>query len=280
MKKLLTVLLTFAVLMVTNSAIAQIDTPAPSPYCKMETRVGLTDIALEYSRPGVKGRTLFVDVEEFGKIWRTGANRATTIAFSNDVKIEGNIIPAGKYALYSIPDPIDWTIMLYKDVTLGGNTGKYDRSKEQARFKVKGYKRSSFVETFTIDVGDVKDDGATIAIKWGNWYVPFKLNVTFEDEVLQQIDAAMSGPSRGEFYTAAKFYYDNGKDMTQAHEWVKKANEKAERYWQLRLQAQIEQKLGMKSEAKATMQRSIAAAKSAGNMDYAKANEKMLKGWM
>ena len=272
----MTTLLTLAVLMVTNSAIAQISTPAPSPFCKMEQQVGLTDITLEYSRPSVKGRILFVDVEEFGKIWRTGANAATKITFSSDVKLEGNSVPAGTYALYSIPDPTDWTIMLYKDLTLGGNVGKYDKSKEAARFKVRGYKRSSSVESFTIDIGDLKAGSATMALKWGNYYVPFKIEVAYDAAVMKQIESAMAGTTRGEYYTAAKYYYDNGKDMKKAYEWVKMANAKAERYWQLRLQAQIESKLGMKSEAKATLQKSSAAAQAAGNMGYAKANKKLM----
>lgn len=280
MKKLLTSLFMIAaVMMVTNSAMAQIDTPAASPSCKMEQVVGLTTVSLDYSRPSVKGRVLFVDVEAFGSIWRTGANRSTKITFSDDVKIEGNTVPAGTYALYSIPDPTDWTIMLYKDLGLGGNVAKYNQENELVRFKVKGYKRSSFVESFTIDIGDVKDKGATIALKWGNWYVPFKIEVSYDDRVMKQIESAMGGTTRGEFYTAAKYYYDNGKDMKQAYEWAKMANQKGEKYWQLRLQSQIEAKLGMTAEAKATIAKSTEVAKAAGNMGYAKANEKIAKGF-
>lgn len=280
MKKLLTSLFMIAaVMMVTNSAIAQINTPAPSPGCKIEQVVGLTTVSLDYSRPSVKGRVLFVDVEAFGSIWRTGANQATKITFSDDVKIEGNAIPAGTYALYSIPDPVDWTIMLYKDLTVGGNVSKYNEKDELARFKVKGYKRSNFVESFTIDIADIKDDGATMSLKWGNWYVPFKLEVSYQNQVMKQIESAMAGTTRGEYYSAAKFYYDNGKDMKKAYEWAKMANQKGERYWQLRLQGQIEAKLGMTAEAKSTLGKSSAAAKTAGNAGYAKANDKILAGF-
>ena len=280
MKKLLTtIFMTLAVLMVTNSAIAQINTPAASPSCKTEQVVGLTTVSLDYSRPSLKGRIPFVDVESFGNIWRTGANRSTKITFSDDVKLEGNSVPAGTYALYSIPDPTDWTIMLYKDLTLGGNVSKYDRSKEQVRFKVRGYKRSSSVESFTIDIGDLKDNGATIALKWGNYYVPFKIGVSYDEQVMKQIDAAIGGTTRGEYYTAAKYYLDNGKDLKKAHEWVKMANAKSERYWQMRVQAQIEAKLGMKDKAKASIQKSSALAKAAGNMGYAKANDKIMAGF-
>ena len=280
MKKLLTLLLTaLAVLVVSETAIAQINTPAPSPKIKMEQVVGLTTVTLEYSRPAVKGRNLFVDVEEFGKIWRTGANSATKITFSDDVKLEGKSVPAGTYALYSIPDPTDWTIMLYKDTKLGGNTSKYDKTKEQARFKVKGYKRSSFVESFFIDISDLKDGGATMALKWGNYYVPFKLEVSYDDVVSKQIEAAMAGTTRGEYYAAASYYYKEGKDMKQAHEWVKKANSMEQKYWQMRLQARIEAKLGKYKEAITTAGISSSLAKAAGNMGYVKMNDKDIKEW-
>jgi len=280
MKKLLTLLLTaLAILVVSETAIAQINTPAPSPKIKMEQTVGLTTVTLEYSRPSVKGRNLFVDVEEFGKIWRTGANQATKITFSDDVKLEGKSVPAGTYALYSIPDPTNWTIMLYKDTKLGGNTSKYDKTKEQARFKVKGYKRSSFVESFFIDISDLKDGGATMALKWGNYYVPFKLEVSYDDAVMKQIETAMAGTSRGEYYSAASYYYKAGKDMNKAYDWVKKANEIDQKFWQLRLQARIEAKLGKYKQAITTAGISSALAKKAGNMGYVKMNDKDIKEW-
>lgn len=268
-----------AVLMVTNSAIAQINTPASSPLSKVEQKVGLTTVSLEYSRPSVKGRTLFVDVEAFGSIWRTGANGATKITFSDDVKLEGNTVPAGTYALYSIPDPKEWTIMLYKDLTLGGNVSKYDRGKELLRFKVRGYTKKSSTESFTIEIGDLKNDGATISLKWGNYYVPMKLAVSYDKEVQKQIDAVMGGPSRGELYTAAKYYFDSDKDMEKAYEWVKMANSKDEKYWQMRLQAQIEAKLGKNKLAKKSIQRSSALARGAGNNGYAKGNDAILAGF-
>ena len=280
MKKLLSsLLMTFALLLGTNIAIAQINTPAASPFCKMEQTVGLTDVTLEYSRPSVKGRILFVDIESFGKMWRTGANSATKITFSDDVKLEGQKVPAGTYAIYSIPDPTDWTIMLNSDLTIGGNVSNYKEATEVARFKVKGYKRSSSVETFTIDIGDIKSNSATIAIKWGNYFVPFKMEVNYDDTVMKQIEAAMGGPSRGEFYTAAKYYFDNGKDMDKAYEWAQKANEMGERYWQLRLEAQILAKMGKHQDAIAKLEKSSSVAKSAGNEGYAKANAKMAKEW-
>ncbi|MCZ6520137.1 MAG: DUF2911 domain-containing protein, partial [Bacteroidetes bacterium] len=99
-------------LVITCNAFGQIDTPRPSPQGKVTQTVGLTDIAIEYSRPGVKDRTIFGGLLAYGEIWRTGANSATTISFSDDVKLEGNSVPAGEYALYTIPGKEEWTIMI------------------------------------------------------------------------------------------------------------------------------------------------------------------------
>ena len=113
MKKVVFTFLMFAFAACFSMLEAQIQTPAPSPFCKFEQKVGLTDVTVEYSRPSMKGRKLFVDVENFGDIWRTGANASTKITFSDDVKLEGQNVPAGTYAIYTIPDPSSCTVMIY-----------------------------------------------------------------------------------------------------------------------------------------------------------------------
>ncbi len=279
MKKILLTFLAFAFVASFTYIEAQINTPAASPFCKMEQKVGLTDVTIEYSRPSMKGRTLFVDVEEFGKIWRTGANASTKITFSDDVKVEGNNVPAGTYALYTIPDPSSWTVMLYKDLTLGGNISKYDEGKEVARFKVTRKRLSEPVETFTINIGNFVENTTEIALQWGEYHVPINVEVSYDDRIVKDIEATMAGPSRGEYYTAARYYYNSGRDMAQAYEWAKKANEMGERYWQLRLQAQIEAKMGKYKEAVATAKKSSSVAKEAGNAGYAKGNDKYIAEW-
>ena len=279
MKKVLLTFLAIAFVASFTYTEAQINTPAASPFCKMEQQVGLTDVTVEYSRPSMKGRTLFVDVESFGKIWRTGANASTKITFSDDVKVEGNNVPAGTYALYTIPDPSSWTVMLYKDLTLGGNIAKYDESKEVTRFKVTRKRLSEPVETFTISIGNFVENAAELALQWGEYHVPIKLEVEYDERVVKAIESTMAGPSRGEYYVAARYYYNSDRDLAQAYEWAKKANEMGERYWQLRLQAQIEAKLGKYKEAIATAKKSSSVAKEAGNNDYVKGNEKYIAEW-
>ncbi|MEO1262324.1 MAG: DUF2911 domain-containing protein [Bacteroidota bacterium] len=279
MKKVLFTILTFAFVASLNMLEAQIQTPAPSPFCKFEQKVGLTDVTVEYSRPSMRGRKLFVDVESFGNIWRTGANASTKITFSDDVKVEGNNLAAGTYALYTIPDPSSWTIMFYKDLTLGGNVGGYDAGMEAARFKVTRKRLTEEVETFTINIGSFAENTAEIALQWGEYHVPIKLEVSYDEKVLKDIESTLAGPSRGEYYTAARYYYTTDRDLNKAYEWVKKANSISEKYWQLRLQAQIEAKMGKVDQAVLTANKSSKVAAEAGNKGYKKGNDRYISEW-
>ena len=177
MNKISALFMVMAMIFFYGTAQAQQDGPPASPLAKIEQQVGFTDIVIEYSRPAKKGRTLFVDVEKFGKIWRTGANASTKVSFSKDVTLEGKSVPAGQYALYSIPGETNWSVMLYSDLSLGGNVGEYDESKEVVRVNVVAEEIPISVENFTIDIGNITADGATLGLVWGNYYVPVKLGV-------------------------------------------------------------------------------------------------------
>ena len=146
------------------SSRGQIQTPAASTHSVLEQRVGLTDIVVDYSRPSLRGRKAFVDVNSFGEIWRTGANAATTISFSKDVLLEGKEVPAGKYALYSIPGQENWTVMIYKDLSVGGAVANYKESDELTRFTVKSVNNPLHVETFTINIGDITDHDTNYSV--------------------------------------------------------------------------------------------------------------------
>ncbi len=279
-KTVFTILILSVSILAITTLQAQIKTPAPSPGAKIEQTVGLTDISIEYSRPGKKGRELFVDVEAWGKPWRTGANASTKITFSDDVKIEGNEVPKGTYALYSIPDKENWTVMLYKDLKLGGNMSKYDTIQELIRFQVKTVIMEGVeMENFAFIIDEIKSNSATIGFAWGKYYVPFKVETEVDAVVMAAIEETMAGPSRNDYYQSARYYYNTDKDINQALTWVKKANEMEKKYWQLRLEAQIHAKLGDKNRALSKIADSSTAAKEAENNDYAAANDKMAEEW-
>lgn len=275
------VCLSFCFLLSGFSLNAQIKTPQPSPTMKMETTIGLTEVMVEYSRPSVKGRTIFAadGLVPFGSTWRTGANASTKISFSNDVMVEGKEIKEGKYALYTVPNKNEWEIILYKNTTHWGVPREWMAADEVARFKVPAKAMNHMVETFTIDVTDNKINNANLAMMWDKTMVSFNVSTEVDKAVMKDIDRAMAGTSRGDYYTAARYYYDNGKDLNKALTWIKSANKIDARFWQLRLQSLIEAKLGDTASAISSATESIKLAKEAGNMDYVRMNEKSIKEW-
>ncbi len=261
----------------------QIKTPAPSPKATMTTTIGLTDVEIEYSRPSKKGRDIFSadGLVPFGKIWRTGANASTKISFSNDVMIGGKELKKGKYALYVTPNASEWEIVFYKDIKHWGVPQEWKAEDEALRFKAKTltFPKEMAVETFTILVGNSKVNAADIEMMWDQTFVAFTVETDVDTKVMADIDRAMAGTSRGDYYSAARYFYDNGKDLNKAHKWISKANEIDAKFWQLRLQSLIEADMGKKKMAIATAQKSMDMAQKAGNMDYVRMNEKSIVEW-
>lgn len=285
MRKLITVFtLTLAGSFLFHFSSAQIQTPSPSPTGKIEQKVGLTDVTVNYSRPGVKGREVFVDVEEYGKMWRTGANGATTLEFSDDVKLEGKDVPAGKYALFSIPGRDEWTIMIYKDISIGGNVGAYDESKELTRFTAKPIKNPVHVESFTIDINELRDESATMRLMWSDIIVPIKMTVDTKSQVIASIDRFAENPNAelvNQYASAASYYYANDMDLNKALEWISKAVEFGPNaFWHVQTKARIQAKMKDYKGAIATANKSLALAKSAQNdFGYIKSNEGYIEKW-
>jgi len=279
MKKILFVLCcSFSFLVSTQ---AQIKTPAPSQFCKIEQNVGLTKVTIEYSRPNVKGRELFVEVEEFGKMWRTGANQTTKITFDDDVKLEGKDVKAGTYGLYTIPGKEKWTVMLTTDLKLNGSVDKYDTANEVARFDVMVESMPMNIETFTIDIGDIEDNGALISLLWGTYMVPMQLDLNTDDQVMASIETAMAGTSKADYYAAGSYYFAKEKDMNKALEYVQKANSMGDKkFWQVYKEAEILAKMGKYKEALEASQVSLDLAKAADYKAYIKRNEDFMKKYI
>jgi hypothetical protein len=154
----------------------QPNSPMPSPACTLKQRVGMTDIEIVYSRPGVKGRTIFGGLVPYDKVWRTGANEATRITFSAPVKLNDTDVPAGTYALFTIPGEKEWTIIVNKGARQWG-AFRYDEKADLMRVKATPVKVAEPVETFTIDINDIRDDSATLNLIWEKTRVPVKLSV-------------------------------------------------------------------------------------------------------
>jgi hypothetical protein len=268
------------------AAEAQVKTPSPSPAGSVSATVGLTEIKIDYSRPRVKGRKIFTKdaaaLVPYEKIWRTGANNGTKISFSDDVTVEGIAVPKGEYLILSWPGEKEWTISLYKDVALGGNTNKYDAAQDAAKFKVKPTKLTEKVEALTFNVTDLTDDnkGAQVQLAWENTSVKFKVSTEFDAKVMSSIDETLKAEKVEpyNYFLAAVYYLENGKDLKQALTWVDQAAAGMDSpFWVLHQKAKIQKALGDKAGANTTATASLEGAKKAGNRDYEVMNETLIK---
>lgn len=279
MKKLITLLMVFAVTFTVN---AQIETPQPSPSQKMEQKVGLTDITVQYSRPSMKGRTIFGDLVPYGKLWRTGANQNTMVTFSTDVMIGGKTVKAGSYAIFTTPNKDNWEIVFYSDTNNWGTPQNWDESKVAAKVTAEVYDIPMDIETFTISFDDLTNDSAVLGIMWEKVYVGVKIEVPTDKKVSAAIEKVMNGPSADDYYAAARYYLESGKDINQAVVWMDKAIEMTKdnpRFWWLRQQSLIKAKAGDKKGAIKAAKASLEGAEKAGNADYIKMNKDSLKEW-
>ena len=267
-----------ATLLAAPAAQAQISTPQASPKSTVTQRVGLTDVTITYSRPGVKGRTIFggdKTVVANGKRWRTGANATTSIKFSDEVTIEGVKVPAGEYGLYTVPRPNEWTVVLNKSLKQGADVDGFKDDQDVARFTIKPYKLANKVETFTITFSDLTPGTASVAMDWENTGAKFKITSDVDSKVMAQIEEKViknASPSAGDLAAAAVYYYDNNKDMKQALAWIQKANATDPKFWNVNTEAKIRLKMKDYKGAVAAAEQSkkLALAATPPNGDYAK----------
>lgn len=281
MKKLIC---SFAVLMAialtATQATAQIQTPAPSPGAELEQMVGLTEIEINYSRPGVKGRTIFAKdgLVPYGKVWRFGANAATEFAFDKDVVVGGVEMEAGAYAVLCKPAKDEWELMFYPYES--GNWGSYVEKDPAATLTLEPMMNDNMVERLRFTVENMDMDGADIVFAWDKTKLVIPVEVQTEKQVAASIEEVMGGPSLNDYYAAASYYHERGENLEQALEWINKAtNVDNPRFWQVRRKAMILADMNKKKEAIAAAKMSMELAKEAGNDDYVRMNKASIKEW-
>ncbi len=254
---------------------AQLRTPAPSPLQTIKQDFGLGSIEIAYSRPAMKGRKIFGDLVPYGNVWRTGANSATTLQFSDEVTIGGVKLAPGKYGLLSIPNKDSWTLIISKqtDVT---SPSAYKQEMDVVRVNVPVSKTNDRTENFMIQVDNIKPTQCQIELSWDQVKVALTVDTDIDTRIMQQINTAMQG-EKPPYFNAAMYFMDNGKDLNQALSWFEKAaTATPTAYWVLHQLANCQAKLGKKAEAKASAQKSKELALAAKNMDYVKLNDKLL----
>jgi len=264
------------------SVNAQVKTPVPSPSSKTELQVGLTDITIEYSRPSMRGRTIFGDLVPYGKTWRTGANANTKITFSDDVLIEGDSLKKGTYAIYTVPNAESWDVIFYNDATNWGTPKVWDEAKVAVK---KSIKVTTFpemnMETFTILIDDLADGkSGKLNFLWDDTIVTLKIEVPTDAIAQASIDKVMGGPTANDYFSAASYYRNAGKDLKQALVWITKAtNLRKDAYWMMKEKSLIHAALGDTKNALMAAKASLEVAEKAGNADYIKMNKDNIAKW-
>lgn len=255
----------------------QLTTPQLSPSQTIKQNFGVGSIELSYSRPGLKGRKLGTDLAPYGQVWRTGANTATTILFSEDVTIGGTLIKAGKYGLLSIPQANEWTLILTKDLNVN-QPALYKAENDVVRVKAPVKKLAEKAETFTINFDKFTGNSCVLQLAWENSIVELPISTNTDEKVMKQINDIFAKDSKP-YYAAASYYFENGKELSKAKEWIDKASADAANaraphvFW---LKARIYQKLGDKAGAKAAAEKTLALGTETKNEEYIKQANQML----
>jgi len=264
----------------TSFLFSQVKTPQPSPFATITQVVGVTDVSIEYSRPGIKGRAIFGGLVPFGKVWRTGANAATKIKFGTDVSLEGHKIPAGEYSIYTVPKERDWKIIINKKLDAREN---HVKEEDLLSFKVKPKMTPLSVERFTIEIADITNNSANIVLMWAQTRVVIKLEIETDKMVIEGIEKFLDADDQknaGPWYSSARYYFENKKDLDKALDMVSTSLEIDDKpFWVLRLKSRILAAKGEYEEAIVWAKRSMVSAQKAGNDRYVKMNEEAIATW-
>lgn len=260
---------------------AQLQTPAPSPAAKIEQKIGLTDVTVEYSRPSKKGRMIFGDVVPYDAVWRTGANAATKITFSDDVTFGGAEVKKGSYALMTTPGKKSWSVMLYPhNSTSFGSYLESDVKPITVTTESIEMPKETDVETFMIGFDGLTNHGGTLYLLWERTFVPVDIKVNTDKTVEASITKVMGGPSANDYFSAASYYYAEKKDLNKALAWINTSIANGnEKYWVLRTKSLIQAELGDKKGAIETATKSLEMAEKDEDTAYIKMNKASIAEW-
>jgi hypothetical protein len=258
----------------------QVTTPKASPLCKMEQKVGLTDVTLSYSRPAVNGRVIFGDFIPYNAYWRLGANECTKITASDKLIFGKDTLKAGTYALFAKPNKNQWDLAFYSETNLWGMPEVWDEKKVVLTLTSNVFTSQEKSENLFIGIDEITNNGGVLVIQWDNTKVKFPFGVLSKDKVVASIQKTMAGPSANDYHAAAKYYLDEKMDMAQALDWVSKAIVlRPEAYWMLRTKSLILAEKGAYKEAIAAAEMCIQLAEKDGDSSYVTQSKKSIESW-
>ncbi len=239
----------------------QLRFPAPSPHASLMQTIGLVDMTISYSRPGVKGRQIWGALVPYDKVWRTGANEATKIAFTDDVMINGQRLPKGTYSLHTIPGQASWTL-IFNGVADQWGSFSYDQAKDVLRVTAKPEK-APFSEWMTFEVPQLSADKATVVLRWENLAVPFTVETGSTQKALSAAGAAAATAQPTDWrtpYRAANFAFMADPNSADAQKWLDQSLKAAQNINNLWLKARMLQKRGQTADALRTGEQALAKA--------------------
>jgi len=264
--------LVFSLFLLNISEAQSLKVPTLSPRAEISQEVGLTNVQLSYSRPSAKGRKIFGSLVPYGEIWRTGANAASTVTFSENVSVSNQALAAGTYAIYTIPNPDLWTIIIHKNTSMRSLGGNYDKANDAMRFGVIASNSLMHTETFTMDISDITTSSFNIRMIWADKIVkiPVKLNVDNQVAAqMQKLTMSSDGVHHADYFKAAEYNYHNAKDLSEAHAYIVNGLSKSKenpRYGLLK--AKIENKMGKVNMARNTLRLANNWARAQNNTNY------------
>ncbi len=255
---------------------AQVKLPAPSPTQTIRQEFALGTIEVKYSRPGSRDRKVFGDLVPFNKLWRTGANAATVIRFTDPVEIRGKKIDTGSYALYTIPGYDSWEIILNKGVTNWGTEG-YKEADDVLRIRIAPGRLKDKVDNFTLQLQNLQPESCELSLSWEKTEVLIPIHASIRERIRNQVTAGLLSDKKT-YWQAAQFYNEYDKNPRKALEYLRKAvEENPGAYWIWLYKAKVEKENGDKKAAMESSQKSLALARAAKNEDYIKMNETLQK---
>jgi len=268
-------------LLYAGSVKAQLNLPPASTDATFKQQIGFGEVELKYSRPSARGRVIFGGIVPYGEMWRTGAHDATTIRFSEAVKLNGVDIPAGTYSFFTIPNQNEWTIVINKATEMHG-TSDYTQEQDLVRFTAKPEKSARYYETFTIEVNDLTKEEAGLFLLWENTQVKLIIKMNVDEKVMAEINDRINVKKEDRaslFYQSSSYYFSNNKDLKQAYAWVQIANSKAQDAAYIQLQAKIEAAMNDYAAALKTLKASTNLATTKKLDQVIVANEKLRIEW-
>jgi hypothetical protein len=283
----------FAIMFVLSCGVAtfgQVTLPRPSQKASVMQRIGVTDVTITYSRPGVKNRQIWGDplpgqtakgeatldnqnerpkgavIVPWGHVWRTGANEATQFVITDDVLINGQKLPAGSYSLHTIPTTDEFTIVFNGTANQWGSFD-YDPAKDTLRVKAKPQWLNENQEWLEYTFDPVTDDSAQVNIRWEKVNVPFTIKVDVPTTTMSKLKSAVAGAKADDWRTplqAGNYLLNNAStaDDAQGMEWLDQSIKVKETFQNLSAKANALYKAGRKEEAVALGEQAVQRGKT------------------